>query len=69
MVRLKEVLRERTFAIQANFNSTMVRLKAANILCMKTRKANFNSTMVRLKDYGLYTRCQSTIISIPLWYD
>ena len=33
-----------------NFNSTMVRLKAAYRIIMQSLEGNFNSTMVRLKE-------------------
>ena len=35
-----------------NFNSTMVRLKAAYRIIMQSLEGNFNSTMVRLKAAG-----------------
>ena len=52
-----------------NFNSTMVRLKAAYRIIMQSLEGNFNSTMVRLKALVNGFFRIRFIISIPLWYD
>ncbi|GEM_PF-2115294 len=51
MVRLKDSLCATVAAFLADFNSTMVRLKAVGKLIDANKYENFNSTMVRLKDH------------------
>ena len=70
MVRLKERMPRPIRRSPRYFNSTMVRLKAAEAASNVAKQSNFNSTMVRLKDDGRpaqYAGLQD--ISIPLWYD